>query len=100
MNFYELGVQVHKERIQRQQHEQSTIDYKTRVLYSDFWLWCIAFEKDKNDYKNFKLYLIDMKKDVNFWIIKKFLENYFDFEFIYNYTEQKWIVKNLTKDVF
>lgn len=82
------AVQINMEKMKKE-----NINNQVNYLYSYFSIWCRINKKNNNDFHNFKLFINDTNQEINFWIKKKFFEKFFNFEFFYNYEEEKWFYK-------
>ena len=92
--FEQMIAEEYEIRIKKEREEKLMRALKGEDQYTDFCLWCNAFNKGqgKNDLKTFKRYLKETNSTINFWQGKHLAEKYFGFEYNWDNDTRKWII--------
>lgn len=87
-DFYEIAELCHEDRVRRYEQETNSPEYKAKIEYTMFEIWCRLNKKENNE-KNFKEYAKD-KPCLDFWLKKLIFEMFFNYKFTFNYDTKKW----------
>ena len=92
-DFEQLVQNIHEYNLNKEYAIKESLEYKSKVEFTNFSVWCIINELQPTE-ANFKTYLNQNNKEIDFWIKKCIFENYFNYEFTYDYDTNKWSAKH------
>lgn len=87
-DFYEVAKLCHEDRTRAYRHKINSMEYKGKIEYSMFKIWCKLNKKHENE-KSFKEYAKD-NQHLDFWIKKFIFEIFFNYRFTFNQESKKW----------
>lgn len=90
--FYKLALKTQNERISARHMELNSFENNCKMIVVLFKIWCLAFEKNETNYKNFNLFLKTTNREITFWQKIHIFEKEFGFTFNFNYISKKWEV--------
>ena len=93
-NFNKEAELLHNDRVKEQAREREDLSGQARQEYSKFCVWCRMMNIDPTD-KNLKNYLKEENLKLNFWVVKKILEMFFNYEYKFDYENKKWLAKKI-----
>ena len=94
-DFYELALEVQRERLKRENEELNKKKRTGSNIYANFCAWCNAFkdEKSKTDVKVFNEFIAKENVEIDFYQKKCIAEKYFGYKYEYDYNDKKWRAK-------
>lgn len=94
-DFYEIATEEHKIRERDELNDSLNRKLTGECEYTMFCLWCNAFNKGqgKSNSEIFAKYLKEENIKLTFWQKKHLAEKYFGFEYEWDCSSNKWIIK-------
>ena len=89
MQFNKMIEQCYQERKAIELQRINSYKYNCDYEYALFSIWCRINDIEPTE-NNFKIYIKENNKNFNFWESKYIYETYFNYEFNYDFNNNKW----------
>ena len=94
-------MEFRKRQAREEQYERQRKILLGDYIYSDYCLWCNAFNKGKgkNDAKLFAKFLRQEEIELNFWQRKHLAETHFEYKYKFNHDKNDWEINKVGAEV-